>query len=95
MTTPLPVPPYLTDAEIAEICAPLVVPGYQVKYLLRLGLIVHRKPSGKPLVARAEFDRVLMGRQPEVPRAGASQPNRTALLELLNKQKPRSSSGRG
>ena len=94
MTNTLPLPPYLTDVEIAEICAPLVVPGYQVKYLQRLGLVVNRKPNGKPLVARAEFDRVLVGRQPEVPRAGAG-PNRAALMELLNQRKPRKASSKG
>jgi hypothetical protein len=88
-------PPYLTDAEIADICAPLVVPGYQIKYLQRLGLIVNRKPNGKPLVARGEFDRVLVGRQPEVPRAGAGQPIKAALMELLDKRKPRKSSSKG
>ena len=77
-------PPFLTDAEIAEICAPLVVPAYQVKYLKRLGLVVNRKPNGRPLVARGEFERVLVGRAPEpAQNAGGGQPNRAALLEVI------------
>lgn len=45
-------PPYLTDDEIAEICAPLKMPSAQRRHLERLGLIVKAKPNGKPLVAR-------------------------------------------
>ena len=76
--------PFLSDDEIAEICAPLKVPAYQVKYLQRLGLIVNRKPNGKPLVARGEFDRVLVSRVPEpAQNAGGGQPNRAALLAVI------------
>jgi hypothetical protein len=52
-------PPYLTDAEIAAICEPLVMPGAQYRHLVRLGLHAARKPNGRPLVARSEFERVL------------------------------------
>lgn len=77
--------PFLTDAEIADICEGLSVPAYQVKYLQRLGLIVNRKPNGKPLVARGEFERVLVGRQPEQAQNGqpGAQPNRGALIQLF------------
>ena len=76
--------PFLTDAEVAEICAPLVVPAYQVKYLKRLGLVVNRKPNGRPLVARGEVDRVLVGRAPQpAQNAGGGQPNRAALLAVI------------
>jgi len=76
--------PYLTDTEIAEICEPLVAPAAQRRYLAKLGLIVQRKPNGKPLVARAEFDRVLVGRAPEVAQNGTpGQPDRAALLEVI------------
>lgn len=77
--------PFLSDDEIAEICAPLVVPAYQVKYLTKLGLVVHRKPNGKPLVARGEVDRVLVGRRPDVAQnEPGSRPDRAALLQLIN-----------
>ena len=52
-------PPYLTDAEIAEICEPLVMPAAQRRYLAGLGLLVKEKPNGRALVARSEFERVL------------------------------------
>lgn len=51
--------PFLTDAEIAGICDPLVMPGAQRRHLKRLGLHVEEKPNGRPLVARSEFERVL------------------------------------
>lgn len=77
--------PFLTDAEIAAICQPLVMPAAQCRYLTRLGLIVNRKPNGRPLVARGEFERVLVGRQAEQAQNGqpGAQPNRGALLELI------------
>ncbi len=50
--------PFLTDPELAEICAPLTNGAAQVRYLERLGLKVARKPNGRPLVARGEFERV-------------------------------------
>ena len=76
---------FLTDAEIAEICQPLVAPSAQRRYLASLGLIVQRKPNGRPLVARGEFERVLIGRAPEPasPSAGPGQPNRAALLQVI------------
>jgi len=76
--------PFLSDAEIEGICQPLKAPAAQCRYLARLGLVVKRKPNGKPLVARGEFERVLIGRQPEVQNAPAGQPNREALLKLIN-----------
>ena len=54
-------PPYLTDDEIAEICSPLRMPAAQRRHLVRLGLLVKTKADGRPLVARAEFVRVMTG----------------------------------
>lgn len=53
--------PYLSDDEIAEICRPLKMPAAQRRHLARLGLLVKSKPNGQPLVARAEFERVMTG----------------------------------
>jgi hypothetical protein len=76
--------PFLSDAEVAEICAPLKVPAYQVKFLQRLGLIVNRKPNGKPLVARGEIERVLVGRVAEPAQNVSSRgPDRAALLAVI------------
>jgi hypothetical protein len=79
------VTPYLTDTEIAEICEPLIAPSAQRRYLVKLGLLVKRKPNGKPLVARAEFDRVLVGRAPEAQNVptGPGRPDRAALIKLI------------
>lgn len=78
--------PYLTDDEISEICAPLRMAGAQCRYLRdKLGFVVKTKPNGKPLVARGEFERVLVGRQDEQStKSAASQPNRDKLLKLVN-----------
>lgn len=78
--------PYLTDTEIAEICEPLVAPSAQHRFLKKLGLIVNRKPNGKPLVARGEFERVLVGRAAE-PAQNVSpgrQPNMGALIQMFS-----------
>jgi len=76
--------PFLSDDEIAQICEPLVAPSAQRRYLERLGLVVNRKPNGKPLVARAEFDRVLVGRAPEqAQNPGAGQGDTAALFQLF------------
>lgn len=47
----------LTDAELADICAPLTQGAAQVRYLLGLGVPVMRKPNGKPLVRRSDWER--------------------------------------
>lgn len=76
--------PFLSDDEIAQICDPLIAPAAQRRYLARLGLVVQRKPNGRPLVARAEFDRVLVGRAPEAAvQNPAGRPNEAALLQLI------------
>ena len=46
----------LTQAEIAQICHPLRQHAAQVRYLRSLGLLVHRRPDGAPLVSRAEWN---------------------------------------
>jgi hypothetical protein len=45
-------PPYLSDAEVDEICAGLEQNAAKVRFLQRLGLRVARKPNGRPLVWR-------------------------------------------
>lgn len=87
--------PFLTDDEIAQICAPLKVPGYQVKYLQRLGLIVNRKPNGKPLVARGEFERVLVGGPKSPPERLPTQPNYAAFEALMASRKKRKPKAEG
>ncbi|WP_454703412.1 DUF4224 domain-containing protein [Achromobacter pestifer] len=84
--------PYLSDAEINEICEPLTQPHAQIRYLRTLGVPVSRKPGGRPLVGRAAFDRVMAGAAPEAaneahaPNASA-QPDHAALQQLFTKQR--------
>jgi cation diffusion facilitator CzcD-associated flavoprotein CzcO len=49
--------PHLTDAEIDDICAGLTQSAAKVRFLQRLGLPVQRKPNGRPLVRRADWER--------------------------------------
>jgi len=49
--------PDLTDAEIDQLCAGLVQNAAKVRYLQSLGLRVDRRPNGRPLVSRSEWDR--------------------------------------
>lgn len=75
---------YLTDAEVADICAPLTAGYAQIRYLKRLGMVVNKKPNGRPLVARGEFERVMIGRMPEAsPNGRPGEPNEGALLALI------------
>lgn len=84
--------PYLTDAEIDEICEPLTQPHAQIRYLRSIGVPVSRKPGGRPLVGRAAFDRVMAGASPEAaneartPEAG-TQPDHAALQQHFTKQR--------
>lgn len=75
--------PYLTDIEINCICAPLTAPSAQIRYFQKLGMLVHRKPGGKALVARAEFDRVLVGGMAAKKADSGREPDRSALLSLF------------
>jgi hypothetical protein len=51
----------LTDQEIEIICAGLVQNAAKIRYLRALGLTVHRKPNGRPLVCRAHYDSIMGG----------------------------------
>lgn len=60
---------YLTDAEIADLCAPLSQPAAQTRYLRQvLHLTVATKPNGRPVVIRSHAEAVLSGQ----PAQGAS-----------------------
>jgi hypothetical protein len=49
----------LTDAEIDSICDGYVQNAARIRYLRAMGLTVHRKPNGRPLVNRAHYDAVM------------------------------------
>lgn len=50
-------PATLTDDEIDAICAGLRQGAAMVRYLRRLGVRVERKPNGRPLVRRCDWER--------------------------------------
>lgn len=96
-TPPGPVRPWLSDAEVADLCEGLVTPSAQVRFLRRLGLTVERKPSGRVLLMRSELERVFgAGRFAPQTRqeAAAPGPNRAALLELVGGRRGSQAQGR-
>lgn len=82
---------FLTDAEIARICEPLVQPAAQVRFLRELGLTVATKPNGRALVVRSHAEAVLSGRKHSEPQQGATAPaaapNRSGLIEFINRRR--------
>jgi hypothetical protein len=83
------VPPFLTDEEIAAMCDPLVLPGAQCRYLAREGYLISRKPNGRPLLARSEYERVKgAARFGKAQNDASTGPNVTAMNEFLAKRKP-------
>lgn len=95
--TALPAPPpFLTDDEIAGICDGLSLPGAQCRHMERLGLLVRRKPNGRPLVARSEFERVLgAGRFEKAQNDPSAGPNVIGLTALLAKRKQHGKTAQG
>lgn len=77
--------PWLSDAEIDDMCEGLAINAARVRHLRRLGLTVTTKPNGRPLVMRAHAERVLSG-MPEAVEIGAKKavnppkPDRDALV---------------
>lgn len=51
----------LSDAEIDDICDGYRQNAAKCRFLRSLGLIVKRKPNGRPLVNRAHYDAVRCG----------------------------------
>ena len=89
--------PFLSQAEIDEICEPLKLPGAQRRYLSKvLKLQVHEKPNGRPLVARSEFERVLGAERFGVPPATLQNaPNVLGMMEHLQNRKKNGQKSQG
>lgn len=79
--------PYLTTDEINDICDPLTQPAAQIRHLQRMGMQVLRKANGRPLVARAEYERVAVRHDDgqQVSTAPANQPDIAALRAAVGK----------
>jgi hypothetical protein len=75
--------PWLTDEEIADLCAGLKQPAAQIRFIRQLGLAVRIKPNGRPLVMRADFEALKTPAANKLtPQRG---PNRTALVAHFEK----------
>jgi hypothetical protein len=51
----------LSDIEIDNICAGYVQSAAKVRFLRSMGLVVRRKPNGRPLVNRTHYDAAMCG----------------------------------
>ncbi len=60
--------PYLTDAELFDICRPRRQGAAQIRYLRSIGVPVQRRADGTPLVWRRDVER------PAGPAGGATVP---------------------
>jgi len=61
----------LTDTEINGICDGYTQNYAKVRFLERMGLVVRRKPNGKPLVNRSHYDAAMNNKASR----SASEPN--------------------
>jgi hypothetical protein len=76
---------HLEDHEINAICDGLTQPAAMVAYLRRQGFEVRKKPNGRPLVSRANFEAVMRGNA--TPAAPSSPgPNTAAILQMFGKR---------
>lgn len=86
---------FLTDAEVDDMTQGLCQNGARVRFLEGLGLVVRRKPNGRPLVLRSQAEAVLAGAAgldaQEGPQAArqAPQPDRAGLIEFLAEKQRR------
>lgn len=82
--------PWLSPAEVNDLCAPLTQKAAQCGFLMSLGLIVKRKPDGSPLVMRSNVESVLGGIANPATLTPSMQgkpgPNKTGLLLSFQKK---------
>lgn len=86
--------PWLSDAELAELCEPLEQAAAQIRWLRRQGYHVERRPNGRPLLMRSELERVAGAGRIGAAQNATSQPNRAALLELIGGKRGQKAQGR-
>lgn len=76
--------PYLTDAEILEIAAPLKQRAAIRRWFEDAGFTVKTRPNGMPLILRAEFDRQHQAPAADAARTGG--PNVVAFMSLMDRR---------
>jgi hypothetical protein len=76
--------PWLSDEEIADLCAGLKQSAAQARFLRHLGLTVKEKPNGRPLVMRAHCEQVLNPQQSHMVQ-GKTGPNRAGLISVFQR----------
>lgn len=82
--------PWLSDLEIADLCAGLKQPAAQRRYLKSLGLVVKSKPNGQPIVFRSDIEAIhaaSAGSRRKAAQPKESQPDEAALLALIASKK--------
>lgn len=83
--------PWLSDAEIDDMCDGLATNAARVRHLRRMGLTVTTKPNGRPLVMRAHAELVLSGAAQVTEITGGKfdlsrKPNRDALIVAFTRK---------
>lgn len=83
--------PWLSDAEVDDLCDGLTQKAAMMRYLKdELKLPVKAKPNGRPLVPRAAFEDLFPATPGELrkmagPPAQGAQPNEQALLRAISR----------
>jgi hypothetical protein len=72
--------PWLSEAEISDLCAPLKRAHAQARFMRGLGLTVREKPNGRPLVMRADIEALGIVPAAGQKSAGRCEPDRAALI---------------
>lgn len=76
---------HLEDDEINDICDGLTQSAAMIAYLRRQGFEVRKKPNGRPLVSRANFEAVMRG-QAVAATVLQPAPNSAAILQMFGKR---------
>ena len=71
--------PWLSQAEVDDLCQPLKQAAAQVRYLREQGLAVRTKPNGQPLVLRSNVEEVMNPAAKPV-KSAKREPNRAGLI---------------
>ncbi|MFP6558127.1 DUF4224 domain-containing protein [Paraburkholderia sp. B3] len=87
--------PFLTDAELRIIAAPLRQPAAIIRWFRRQGFDVRIKPNGMPLLSRTHFDDVMAGRGGDTVHATRRRSCEPDVAAFLNKYKRTSKSDNG